>query len=561
LISSPETISVLIVFINNNQKTIQIKNGSSVKVLGQLTKELYEVPNPLFVRNNQILSESQTISNEDSSPIFVYDSKDDQWEKVVTSKISYSKERLQFYQTNEKLPEEMKKREINYLTNLIESLTSRLESNKKLLSLTLMKSKITEEELNFMYQEHQKKQYEKQIKEIVQSLYYLKNTKTESVVASHDSIKDKLSSLYNCSRLSIPTPQEINQTQQKLSTVTDESSPDFPLRAIQEILQGDGIQLVLKDSSSDVTDYNMHLFCSADIGRKAWEASLPESSSLNYAKLISDEKEKDAFITTFQNQLSSQLNVNPKNIVILGLERGSIRVIFQIIDPTTNNIVQTVNQNNLQTALNQVAQNLGLQPQVALQLHPFFTHCSLSPTQTDPKGNFDFTRPQVQNRGGFKYFQPGGWKRYGLKVVDKYLINGQPNNDWLRMDNKPGEWTVGFHGTQSPESVNGIVNTPFIPGGGAFMGAVCTRTNQRIGPGVYFSPHIETAEAFTNRIAVGNKNYIVAFQCRLNPPTVLIPAKQSDIVANRGNPDWDNDYWVVHNPVDIRPYGILLKKV
>ena len=36
--------------------------------------------------------------------------------------------------------------------------------------------------------------------------------------------------------------------------------------------------------------------------------------------------------------------------------------------------------------------------------------------------------------------------------------------------------------------------------------------------------------------------------------------KVSDIIGKIGNPDWDNDYFVVNKPEDIRPYRILLKK-
>jgi len=43
---------------------------------------------------------------------------------------------------------------------------------------------------------------------------------------------------------------------------------------------------------------------------------------------------------------------------------------------------------------------------------------------------------------------------------------------------------------------------------------------------------------------------------------VRIPNKEeSDVEANKTHPDWINDYFVVRNRNNIRPYGVLIKQI
>ena len=48
---------------------------------------------------------------------------------------------------------------------------------------------------------------------------------------------------------------------------------------------------------------------------------------------------------------------------------------------------------------------------------------------------------------------------------------------------------------------------------------------------------------------------------RVKPSSLKQVKKSSDIAGKSGKADWDNDYFVVNNPEDIRPYRILLKKI
>ena len=50
-------------------------------------------------------------------------------------------------------------------------------------------------------------------------------------------------------------------------------------------------------------------------------------------------------------------------------------------------------------------------------------------------------------RGGLEYKRPCGWKRYALKVIDKY-----ENNNWIGKEDKSNndsEWAISYHGTKT----------------------------------------------------------------------------------------------------------------
>ena len=68
----------------------------------------------------------------------------------------------------------------------------------------------------------------------------------------------------------------------------------------------------------------------------------------------------------------------------------------------------------------------------------------------DPQYDYDFTKIDDKGkkfmRGGLEYRRPCGWKRYALKVIDKYKdiewlgSKGSTKND--------SEWAVSYHGTK-----------------------------------------------------------------------------------------------------------------
>ncbi|KAL2086900.1 hypothetical protein ACEWY4_017959 [Coilia grayii] len=173
----------------------------------------------------------------------------------------------------------------------------------------------------------------------------------------------------------------------------------------------------------------------------------------------------------------------------------------------------------------------------------------------DPRFDCDFTNTKdtaTYTRGNEVYKRPYGWRRFALKVLDKYA----DGNAWLgsagyRKGSDPNEWPVSYHGTNRP-GAQGIIDDHYIPGSG-----------QAYGRGVYSTPDVKIAEThgYTKTFvsATNGKTYKVCLQNRINPCVRKICAYP--------------DYWLVPVPVGtppdqerkivmaaIRPYNLLLKE-
>merc|ERR1711907_674798 len=72
----------------------------------------------------------------------------------------------------------------------------------------------------------------------------------------------------------------------------------------------------------------------------------------------------------------------------------------------------------------------------------------------DDEFDYDFSGPPFADpgycdeehwRGGLPYIRPLGWKRFALRVDDKF----ENPPAWLDTHGNAGEWAVAYHGTSS----------------------------------------------------------------------------------------------------------------
>ena len=142
-------------------------------------------------------------------------------------------------------------------------------------------------------------------------------------------------------------------------------------------------------------------------------------------------------------------------------------------------------------------------------------------------------------RGGLEYKRPCGWKRYALKVDNKY-----GDNAWLGSygnSNNDTEWAVSYHGTKI-YCAEPIAKEGLKPG-----------VRNVYGVGIYCTPNISTAEKYAEVFTspVTHKKYKIVFQNRVKPSSIIR-------CKSKGGPD---DYWYVEDGKDIRPYSICIKEV
>jgi hypothetical protein len=86
-------------------------------------------------------------------------------------------------------------------------------------------------------------------------------------------------------------------------------------------------------------------------------------------------------------------------------------------------------------------------------------------------------------RGGVEYKRPCGWKRFAIKVLNKY-----GNNDWLGCNGNDKEWPVSYHGTKidnAVQIVKGMYND------------VTKQKRALHGNGIYSTPDVEVAAGYS----------------------------------------------------------------
>ena len=162
-------------------------------------------------------------------------------------------------------------------------------------------------------------------------------------------------------------------------------------------------------------------------------------------------------------------------------------------------------------------------------------------TYLDPRYDYDFRKVKDGStkfmRGGYQYYRPCGWNRYAIKVLGKY-----ENAVWLGKTGKHEkdvceEWAVSYHGTKF-NVLDKIARGKYIVG-----------PRELHGRGVYSSPLINVAESFATAFKYKRRRYVAVFQNRVNPKGVRI------VEGKYGQ------YWICADPVNIRPYGLCVKKV
>ena len=141
-----------------------------------------------------------------------------------------------------------------------------------------------------------------------------------------------------------------------------------------------------------------------------------------------------------------------------------------------------------------------------------------------------------EERGGEPYYPPVGCHRYGLRVFNKY---DDQNNDWLSYDNRPGEWCIAYSSLYGNSKNNENI----------YENEKDLRTGKRVGSGVCCYTKCDIMMEKTEIINANGVNYKMGLMLRVKPDKVRKPKSNKNV-------------WIVNGTVgEIRPYGILLKKV
>merc|ERR1712137_275389 len=144
-------------------------------------------------------------------------------------------------------------------------------------------------------------------------------------------------------------------------------------------------------------------------------------------------------------------------------------------------------------------------------------------------------------RGGQQYQLPIGWKRFAVHVRCHY---DDGDNTWLREDDSG--WAVAYHGT-SGDSLPGILSTGFSVG-------PRQRFAKDTGAGIYCTPWIDVAQHYSRPRKKRDHYVQIVLQLRVRPSAVR---KVNTPTAT----EFEKKYWVINDPENIRPYGVLIREL
>mmetsp|Transcript_40783 Transcript_40783/g.118156 ORF Transcript_40783/g.118156 Transcript_40783/m.118156 type:complete len:322 (+) Transcript_40783:57-1022(+) len=152
-------------------------------------------------------------------------------------------------------------------------------------------------------------------------------------------------------------------------------------------------------------------------------------------------------------------------------------------------------------------------------------------------------------RGGVMYTEPVGWKKFAIRVMNCF----EGGNAWLRLDGSPGEWAVAYHGTNVQAMPSILTGGMRVGERQAYKDFRDSRTGERIGEGIYCTPSMKTAADFAPVWSIEGRKLQFVFQCRVRPEA--IKRIHEEVGRESGA------YWLINDPSDIRPYGVLVREV
>ncbi len=317
----------------------------------------------------------------------------------------------------------------------------------------------------------------------------------------------------------------------------------------------------LHDASGNLNDLNfkdrpfvLKLNNSDGLGNQKYKND--EEYNLRLIKTLGgmiERNEPHPILEDVQDRLSKAHRTNKENIYITSVFDGSFNVVYIVLEGMHNDLKSL---SELPKRLKDMFEQYSM-----AKIHPLLCRPAFDVSMFDEKGNKTFSNAHETHAVGppgrtQTYISPAGWTRYGLKVLGKYIDGDR----WLHPFGSPENWYRAFHGTgrasaddfnkskqsfdqqyASVDAMGSIYKTGFRKARVAAYGA-----------GVYCSPDPTFPErGYVGEVEIntqqGKKKFRSMMQVAVNPDGVQFTS--------------DQKIWVVAEPEDIRPYGILIKEI
>lgn len=252
-------------------------------------------------------------------------------------------------------------------------------------------------------------------------------------------------------------------------------------------------------------------------------------------QLYENEEEMNKFIGHFQKRMSENFDLEENNLIVKEFRKNAKELTILLVFKYNNQEIE-LTKDKLFAKFKGVQE---LKKLTNVTKTKIIESIRLNELILDRRGNnkSDINWGYDETRGGEIYYPPVGWHRFGLKVFDQY-DNG--DNDWLSYDNRKGEWCIAYSGLSG---INRKIEKIYE------NDEDLKHSGKTIGDGVYTFNKANNMEQNTEIINANGIKYKMGLMLRVKPEAIRVPESNKNTWVVNGTPD------------EIRPYGILLKKV
>jgi len=356
--------------------------------------------------------------------------------------------------------------------------------------------------------------------------------KEHQIINVYDYVLDKMVD-FNTSILI--TPRE-NISIDECLKLKDE--PFFILGILGKYLEQIGISVLIDREESkrnpEISEYQKNIIqsiCNSYISKKKYllDFDLGEDK---IKLLVGNPIERSKFNEKIRKTVMKIFNLKEEELLISNHRRENNKFTTIIVmksnfskEITKDELIKVFSEDEELKTLEKVDKEL-LMPKITLSKSMLF------PREDNKKDKWAIG----EKRGGEDYMPPLGWIKYGININHGF---NDRSNDWISHKHKRGEWAVAYCGIGITESLKQVYEDD---------DDIKSR-NDKVGVGVYCPSDPRLLEKYAGTVNANGEEYKVGFMVRVKPDKIRASEK-------------DQNMWVVNgNDNELRPYGILIKKV
>ena len=326
-----------------------------------------------------------------------------------------------------------------------------------------------------------------------------------------------------------------------------------------------------------LTIYQLHLLCT-NFNDSILVLHFKEEAFHRFSELKTDKSLLELVTKQLKEFIEETLNFNYKKqffnekttITLSKISKSQKKILIELHLP----FLQKGFLPDLVDCLQDALEKKYLQSFDHVSHHKIFRYCHMKADDLDLWGYKEFQEGvfmEEKVRGGMPYIKPKtGWFRFGFNVTNYYQTDCE--TDWFSNDNNPKEWAVCYCNIGLDSKLTTVEKDIYkelynaldengTPCGfgvlGTFqLGWLEEQMTKEVSLGISsWKKEDFSLEFFRLQLLeimdvnFKSHKYMVALQCRVDPVKIRYPKKLEKRI------------FIVNDPNDLRPYGVLIKKL